>query len=137
MDEFLPVLAQIVLVLDFQDALIGPVTYDLVSLLRDCYISWPRERVVRWVWNYLAVMQADGGLKDVEAEQFMRWFDFMGVQRHLKAIGIFARLNYRDNKPGYLPDIPRTLGYVMAVCGQYPELHSLRQLLERVTSQPR
>jgi aminoglycoside/choline kinase family phosphotransferase len=125
-------------ILDFQDAVIGPVTYDLVSLLRDCYISWPREQVIRWVRNYLAAVQADGGLKDVEAEQFMRWFDFMGIQRHLKAIGIFARLNYRDNKPGYLPEIPRTLGYVIAVCGQYPELRPLRQLLaERVLSQPR
>ena len=116
-------------VLDFQDAVIGAVTYDLVSLLRDCYIAWPREQVERWVLDYRARLRALGmqGLDD--AEQFLRWFDLMGVQRHLKATGIFARLNLRDGKAGYLPDIPRTLGYVLEVAGRYPELSDLHYML--------
>lgn len=125
-------------ILDFQDAVIGPVSYDLVSLLRDCYINWPPERVVQWVQGYLAAQRAEGRLGDVGADQFMRWFDFMGMQRHLKAVGIFARLNYRDAKPGYLADIPRTLGYVIEVSGRYTELHPLhRWLKEQVLPQVR
>ena len=116
-------------ILDFQDAVIGPVTYDLASLLRDCYISWPRERVLQWLRDYLARSQADGRLAGVDQRQFQRWFDLMGVQRHLKATGIFARLNYRDGKPGYLPDIPRTLAYVAEVCARYAELEPLGRLL--------
>ncbi len=116
-------------VLDFQDAVVGAVTYDLVSLLRDCYIAWPREQVERWVLDYRARLRALGmsGLDD--AGQFLRWFDLMGVQRHLKAIGIFARLNLRDGKTGYLRDIPRTLGYVLEVAGRYAELADVRELL--------
>ncbi|MDG4552722.1 MAG: phosphotransferase [Candidatus Competibacter sp.] len=116
-------------VLDFQDAVVGAVTYDLVSLLRDCYIAWPREQVERWVLDYRARLRALGmnGLDD--AGQFLRWFDLMGVQRHLKAIGIFARLNLRDGKAGYLRDIPRTLGYVLEVADRYTELAGLRELL--------
>jgi aminoglycoside/choline kinase family phosphotransferase len=125
-------------ILDFQDAVIGPVTYDLVSLLRDCYIAWPQERVMQWVKDYLAASQAEGILRGVETRQFMRWFDLMGVQRHLKASGIFARLNYRDGKSGYLVDIPRTLSYVVEVSGRHPELRSLHRLLtERVLPQLR
>ena len=116
-------------ILDFQDAVIGPLTYDLVSLLRDCYVRWPQERVMGWVRDYLAISQANGLLSGIKLQQFQRWFDLMGVQRHLKAIGIFARLNYRDGKPGYLPDIPRTLGYVFEVSGRYAELSPLRRLL--------
>jgi len=117
-------------ILDFQDAVIGPVTYDLVSLLRDCYVSWPQERVAQWVGTYFATQRAEGRLQDVEEEQFIRWFDLMGIQRHLKAIGIFARLKHRDAKPGYLADIPRTLAYVVEVSGHYPELHSLHRWLK-------
>ena len=125
-------------ILDFQDAVIGPVTYDLVSLLRDCYVSWPRERVAQWLGGYFAAQRADGRLQGVEQEQFTRWFDLMGIQRHLKAIGIFARLNHRDAKPGYLADIPRTLEYVIEVSGHYPELHPLhRWLKEQVLPQLR
>ncbi len=120
-------------VLDFQDAVIGPVTYDPVSLLRDCYVRWPQERVLQWVRDYLAGSQANGMLAGVDPQQFQRWFDLMGVQRHLKAIGIFARLNYRDGKPGYLPDIPRTLSYVAEVSQRYSELSPLRRLLEELT----
>lgn len=116
-------------VLDFQDAVVGAVTYDLVSLLRDCYIAWPRPQVETWALDHRARLRALGmtGLDD--ADQFLRWFDLMGVQRHLKAIGIFARLNLRDGKPGYLGDIPRTLGYVLTVAECYPELAGLRDLL--------
>lgn len=116
-------------VLDFQDAVVGAVTYDLVSLLRDCYIAWPRPQVETWALDHRARLRALGmtGLDD--ADQFLRWFDLMGVQRHLKAVGIFARLNLRDGKPGYLGDIPRTLGYVLAVAERYPELAGLRDLL--------
>ncbi|MBK8182444.1 MAG: phosphotransferase [Candidatus Competibacteraceae bacterium] len=116
-------------VLDFQDAVVGAVTYDLVSLLRDCYIAWPRARVESWALAHRVKLRARGmnGLDDTE--QFLRWFDLMGVQRHLKATGIFARLNLRDGKPGYLQDIPRTLGYILEVANRYPELAALRAML--------
>jgi len=116
-------------VLDFQDAVAGAVTYDLVSLLRDCYIAWPRAQVETWALDHRVRLRALGmtGLDD--AGQFLRWFDLMGVQRHLKAVGIFARLNLRDGKSGYLGDIPRTLGYALEVAGRYPELAGLRELV--------
>ena len=116
-------------VLDFQDAVVGAVTYDLVSLLRDCYIAWPRAQVEAWALDHRTRLRALGmsGLDD--AGQFLRGFDLMGVQRHLKAIGIFARLNLRDGKPGYLRDIPRTLGYVVDAAERYPELAGLGDLL--------
>jgi len=118
-------------VLDFQGAVIGPVTYDLVSLLRDCYIAWPPERVKQWALVYRERMQVQGfpGLSD--EKMFLRWFDWMGMQRHLKALGIFARLNCRDGKPGYLRDIPRTLNYVLEVAGVYPGLSAFRDWLVR------
>ena len=83
--------------------------------------------------DYLAISQANGMLSGVGPQQFQRWFDLMGVQRHLKASGIFARLNYRDGKSGYLADIPRTLGYVLEVSARYSELGPLRRLLEELT----
>lgn len=114
-------------ILDFQDAVTGPVTYDLVSLLRDCYIAWPRERIENWVLGYLELALQSGILRpqDCNEQQFLRWFDLMGVQRHLKAAGIFARLKHRDGKEGYMKDIPRTLGYVTEVCARYDKLGSL------------
>jgi len=117
-------------ILDFQDAVVGPVTYDLVSLLRDCYIAWPRERVEAWALGYLH-RAAEAGIISHESDAtYLRWFDWMGVQRHLKAAGIFARLCHRDGKTGYLDDIPRTLNYVRDVSARYPELKSLQTLLE-------
>ncbi len=115
--------------LDFQDAVLGPLTYDLVSLLKDCYISWPRQRVEVWLADYHRQIQSAGLAVDVDYEQLLVWFDCMGVQRHLKAAGIFARLNIRDDKPGYLPDIPRTLAYVSDVAKRHPELAFLAALL--------
>lgn len=118
-------------VLDFQDALRGPLGYDLVSLLKDCYIAWPRERVLEWVGGYRALLQSHGGPVGAGPAEFVRWFDLIGVQRHIKVLGIFARLWYRDGKPGYLRDLPLTLGYVRECCRLYPELADLADFLER------
>lgn len=120
-------------ILDFQDAVIGPVTYDLVSLLRDCYISWPMQQVYDWVAEYHQQASRSGILNDVELPRLLYWFDLMGIQRHLKATGIFARLNYRDGKPGYLGDIPRTLGYVKNVAARYPQLADFAEFIELIT----
>lgn len=117
-------------ILDFQDAVHGPVTYDLVSLLRDCYVAWPIERVYGWAGQFREVARAAGVDTGPDERTFQRWFDLMGVQRHLKAIGIFARLWHRDGKSGYLKDIPRTLNYVRVVSACYPELQFLRQLID-------
>jgi aminoglycoside/choline kinase family phosphotransferase len=118
-------------ILDFQDAVRGPVTYDLVSLLRDCYIEWPRARVQEWALGYQELALQTGILREEheDPQQFLRWFDLMGVQRHLKAAGIFARLNHRDGKPGYLADIPRTLGYVAGMSGHHPGLAGLCEFI--------
>ena len=120
-------------ILDFQDAVTGAVTYDLVSLLRDCYIAWPRERVEDWALGYQELALQSGILRETHEDpaQFLRWFDLMGVQRHLKAAGIFARLNHRDGKPGYLADIPRTLGYVTEVAGRYGELAAFGEFVQQ------
>ena len=115
-------------VIDYQDAVIGPLTYDLVSLFKDCYIEWPRKRIETWLDEYLSLTSVD---IPVEREQFIRWFDFMGVQRHLKVLGIFARLNYRDGKSQYLNDLPLTLRYVVDTCRQYQELSPLLNLLKK------
>ncbi|MCK5828882.1 MAG: phosphotransferase [Methylococcales bacterium] len=108
-------------IIDFQDAVIGSITYDLVSLLRDCYIAWPEQQVYQWVkLYYQQLSQSD--LFSADLDTFIRWFDLMGLQRHLKAIGIFSRLHIRDNKSSYLNDIPLTMTYVSQVSSQYPEL---------------
>jgi aminoglycoside/choline kinase family phosphotransferase len=107
-------------ILDFQDAVIGPVTYDLASLLRDCYVVWPPARVEQWARAYWQRLH-EAHRVDVSWEVFRKWFDLMGMQRHLKAAGIFTRLQQRDGKDGYIKDIPRTLGYVMQVSKAYPE----------------
>ena len=118
-------------IIDFQDALCGPVGYDLVSLLKDCYIAWPRERVVAWVSAYRARLGARGGDAGGSEAQFLRWFDLVGAQRHIKVLGIFCRLWYRDGKPGYLADLPRTLDYLRDACARYGELAPLAGFLER------
>jgi N-acetylmuramate 1-kinase len=109
-------------VIDFQDALRGPIGYDLVSLLKDCYISWSRERVERWVKGYRRVLGGLGANVGDSEYQFLRWFDFIGVQRHIKVLGIFSRLWHRDGKIGYLDDLPLVMSYVLDACGRYPEL---------------
>ena len=115
-------------VIDFQDAVIGPITYDLVSLLRDCYISWPEQQIEQWQNSYFERLRQANLIHCNEA-QFKRWFDLMGMQRHLKAIGIFSRLHLRDGKSNYLGDIPRTLNYVITVCAIYPELTEFSDFL--------
>ncbi|PKM10408.1 MAG: aminoglycoside phosphotransferase [Gammaproteobacteria bacterium HGW-Gammaproteobacteria-3] len=117
-------------VIDFQDAVIGPITYDLVSLLKDCYISWPLRQVEQWMTDYYHRLWQAGQV-DCSLDTFKRWFDLMGLQRHLKAIGIFSRLHLRDHKPGYLKDIPRTLNYVIQTCGRYPETAEFADFLVR------
>jgi aminoglycoside/choline kinase family phosphotransferase len=120
-------------ILDFQDAVVGPVTYDLVSLLKDCYIAWDPGQVTAWALGYRDLAVESSVMPEVDRERFLRWFDLMGAQRHLKACGIFARLHHRDGKPQYLADIPRTLAYVLDVAERYPELEALGALIrERV-----
>ncbi|MFT5452828.1 MAG: aminoglycoside/choline kinase family phosphotransferase [Enterobacterales bacterium] len=117
-------------IIDFQDAVLGPITYDLVSLLKDCYISWPREKVVAWVEDYYNHLVKAKHSEIDNVEQFIRWFDFMGMQRHIKVLGIFARLNYRDNKPAYLNDMPMTLNYLIECCSYYPEFKDFGESLK-------
>lgn len=119
-------------VLDFQDALVGPLTYDAVSLLRDCYIAWPKARVETWALDYAARLRNLGLLdRTVNDALFLRWFDLMGIQRHLKAIGIFSRLKLRDGKVCYLKDIPRTLDYVLQATRHHAGFAPFLALLER------
>ncbi len=120
-------------ILDFQDAVRGPVTYDLVSLLRDCYIEWPTEKVLVWVNQYRDRLTKAGVIGEREL-RFKRWFDWMGLQRHIKVLGIFARLNYRDGKAGYLKDLPRVLGYVLEVAGKNKELGPFAEWLADKTA---
>jgi N-acetylmuramate 1-kinase len=108
-------------ILDFQDAVWGPVTYDLVSLLKDCYIAWPAPRVRAWALQYRERLLAKGFALGATEAQFLRWFDLMGLQRHIKVLGIFARLFYRDGKPQYLKDLPRVLRYTRETAEAYPE----------------
>ena len=113
-------------ILDFQDAVHGPITYDLVSLLRDCYIDWPLS-VVEGLMRDYHQRACDAGLTDVDPDGFRRWFNLTGIQRQLKAVGIFSRLKIRDGKSRYLADIPRTLGYIEQVA---PAEDSMRELVE-------
>lgn len=117
-------------VLDFQDAVIGPVTYDLVSLLRDCYISWPASVVDSFIKQYHRLSESE-----VDLPTFQRWFDWMGLQRHLKCVGIFTRLNCRDGKPGYMADIPRVLEYILQVAQKYPEFSELHTFILTIQDQ--
>jgi aminoglycoside/choline kinase family phosphotransferase len=117
-------------VLDFQDAVTGPVTYDLVSLLRDCYIAWPVDQVLEWAEQYRQQALAAGIRVQDSGTAFRRDLDLMGIQRHLKAIGIFSRLWLRDGKPGYLKDIPRTLAYITGVAPAYPQLQAFADWLQ-------
>jgi N-acetylmuramate 1-kinase len=115
-------------VIDYQDAVHGPISYDLVSLLKDCYIKWPRDDVNYWIDFYLKQLAEKGS--EIDRVQFQRWFDLMGVQRQLKASGIFARLSHRDDKHGFLKDIPRTLSYIVDLKQDYEELAPLCLIIE-------
>ena len=110
-------------VVDFQDAVAGPYTYDPVSLLRDCYIVWPDAQVQQWALQYLDQARIQGIIPDsLDEEDFLRDFDLMGLQRHLKVLGIFCRLNLRDGKAQYLQDLPRVIDYVLRIAASYTEL---------------
>jgi len=123
-------------ILDFQDAVSGPLTYDLVSLLRDCYIAWPLERVEQLALDYHDSVVARE-LAEVDARQFMRWFNLMGIQRHLKVVGVFSRLKIRDGKSRYLADIPLTLAYLQQVSALETSTAGLSALLEQLQLQQR
>lgn len=120
-----------VAILDFQDAVLGPVTYDLLSLLKDCYISWPKAEVSRWVRAFLTSLNSSRATAITEFEQFYSWFNLIGLQRHLKCVGIFARLNHRDQKAKFLADIPRVLNYTCDVVKHYPELKEFQIFLTK------
>jgi hypothetical protein len=116
-------------VLDFQDAVYGPVTYDVTCLFKDAFLSWPEERVYAWLQDYWQQAGALGIPVQPDFEEFHRASDLMGVQRHLKVIGIFARICHRDGKPRYLADVPRFFAYIDAVIARRPELAELDVLL--------
>jgi aminoglycoside/choline kinase family phosphotransferase len=114
-------------VIDYQDAMSGAITYDLVSLLKDCYIRFDREKIEKLVLEF-----RDKKALHVSNETFIKWFDFMGLQRHIKVLGIFSRLYLRDGKDGYLKDIPLTLQYVLETASRYKETQELAKLLTKI-----
>jgi aminoglycoside/choline kinase family phosphotransferase len=119
-------------ILDFQDAVIGAATYDLVSLLKDCYIQWDTSLLEQWVTAFGQKFNALNQTNHSQ-QQWQKWFDWMGLQRHLKVLGIFCRLNYRDNKPDYLKDLCLTLHYIKQVCAKYPEFSDLLTFINDAT----
>ena len=122
-------------VLDFQDAVYGPVTYDLVSLFKDAYIRWDEEIVLDWVIRYWEKARRAGLPVNADFGAFYRDFEWMGVQRHIKVLGIFARLYHRDGKTGYLNDMPLVMDYLRSACTRYRELEPLLQLLDTLQGQ--
>lgn len=117
-------------VIDFQDAVEGPFSYDLVSLLKDCYIRWPRTMIRQRALRFLQRQVAALGVEEVSKDKLLRWFDLMGLQRHLKVLGIFARLCLRDGKAGYLKDLPLVLDYTQETIAAYPELDEFKSWFE-------
>jgi len=118
-------------IIDFQDAVAGPLSYDFVSLIWDRYITWPRDRLESWMKDFHHHLKPDCDL-----ETWVRWCDLMGLQRNLKIVGIFARLHYRDAKDGYLELIPRFYSYLLDVLQRYPEFHQFHQFLEQAECAP-
>ncbi|TWH64432.1 hypothetical protein LX59_02380 [Azomonas agilis] len=123
-------------VLDFQDAVLGPITYDITSLFKDAFLSWPEERVRGWLEGYWRQAQEAGLPVPEDFERFYCASDLMGAQRHLKVIGIFARICHRDGKPHYLTDVPRFFAYLRSVLARRPELSPLGQLLDSLPLEP-
>ena len=119
-------------VLDFQDAVYGPITYDVASLFRDAFVSWPEERELDWVIRYWERAKTAGLPVNADFAMFWRDFEWMGLQRHIKVLGIFARINYRDGKPHYLADTPRFVAYARRVSARYRELGPLAKLLDEL-----
>ena len=123
-------------ILDFQDAVCGPITYDLVSLLKDCYIAWPRGRIIEWVKGYCQLARESGIHCCDDDDIFVEWFDRMGIQRHLKVAGTFARLHLRDGKSGYLADLPLTMRYLREASAEYSDLKNLHAFLCALPESP-
>lgn len=123
-------------VLDFQDAVYGPISYDVISLFRDAFISWEEERVIDWTVRYWEKARRAGLPVDGDFGDFYRNLEWMGLQRHLKVLGIFARLNVRDSKPKYIADAPRFLAYIRPVVTRYAELKPLAHLLDTLENRP-
>jgi len=117
--------------IDFQDAVIGPIAYDLVSLLKDCYIAWPKSQVKQWAIAYGNLALDAGLINGVSEKQFLTWFDLMGLQRHLKVLGVFARLHLRDSKSAYLNDLPLVVHYVREVLCDHDALSDFSALFEQ------
>ncbi len=120
-------------VLDFQDAVYGPISYDVASLFKDAFVSWPEQRVLDWTIRYWEQARTAGLPVRRDFGDFYRDFEWMGLQRHLKVLGIFARICHRDGKPAYVKDTPRFLGYVRAVAQRYSNLAPLAQLLDQIS----
>jgi aminoglycoside/choline kinase family phosphotransferase len=123
-------------VLDFQDAVYGPITYDVASLFKDAFVSWEEARVLDWTVRYWEKAKRAGLAVAADFGEFYRDFEWMGLQRHLKVLGIFARLNYRDGKSSYLEDTPRFIGYARAVAARYAPLTPLLRLLDEIENRP-
>ena len=119
-------------ILDFQDAFVGPLTYDLVSMLRDCYIAWPDADVQQWALQYWRKWQQTQPGQQISEQTFLRWFDWMGIERHIKALFTFARKRVRDHQASYLKHVPRTLNYIIQVSGRYPELKALHDYYQQI-----
>jgi aminoglycoside/choline kinase family phosphotransferase len=119
-------------ILDFQDAVYGPISYDVASLTRDAFISWEEERALDWIVRYWEKARRAGLPLGADFADFYRDLEWMGLQRHLKVLGIFARIRHRDGKPGYIEDAPRFLGYVRAVTERYNALAPLAHLLDAI-----
>lgn len=118
--------------IDFQDAVVGPITYDVVSLLKDCYVEWPSEQVEQWAVAYGNVLRDAGLIPDMTQLAFIRWFDLMGLQRHIKVLGVFSRLYLRDGKSGYLKDLPLVIKYVRSTLAKYPEFQAFADWFDSV-----
>ncbi len=119
-------------ILDFQDAVYGPITYDLVSLLKDAYIGWEEEQIIDWAVRYWEPARKADLPVSRDFSEFYRDFEWMGAQRHIKVLGIFARLAYRDGKDGYIKDMPLVMDYLRRVCGRYIELRPMLKLLNQL-----
>jgi aminoglycoside/choline kinase family phosphotransferase len=119
-------------VIDFQDAVFGPITYDLVSLFKDAYVEWNEEQALDWLARYWEKARKAGLPVRADFGEFFRDYEWMGVQRHVKVLGIFARLKHRDGKDGYLKDMPLVAKYLRAACARYGELAPVLRLLDRL-----
>ena len=119
-------------IIDYQDAVYGPISYDLVSLLKDCYVKWPQEEINKWIDFYLNKRTEEKSKIKINRDEFIKWFDLMGVHRHLKASGIFARLSHRDGKHNFLKDIPRTLSYILDLKETHKELLPICIMIEEM-----